>query len=156
MVREGTGDFAALALELKFLKDKDGKAKEEVEVQRTLLRNAAAEVRSEVLSMKKNLEDRERDLVGATAEAKDARMRQRALEDQMQAYESRLRALETENEALGTALKEEREKVSDLTTFEDEDKKLESQAAEMYSKKVVSLERSLESLSKKRFLDYQK
>ena len=147
--REAEDRAAALALELKFLKDKDDKAKEEVEVQRTLLRNAAAEVRSEVLSMKKNLEDRERDLVGATAEAEDARMRQRALEDQMQASEARLRALETENDALGTALEDEREKVNDLTTFEDEDKKLESQAAEMYSKKVVSLERSLESLSKK-------
>ena len=59
--REAEDRAAALALELKFLRDKDDKAKEEVEVQRTLLRNAAAEVRSEVLSMKKNLEDKERE-----------------------------------------------------------------------------------------------
>ncbi|UPR02675.1 hypothetical protein HOP50_10g60020 [Chloropicon primus] len=140
--REAEDRAAALSEQLKMLRDKDKETREDVEMQRKLLRKAASEVKVEVVSMQQALKDKENELEAARKEAEEARTNQGNLESDIKRYEDRV-------EDLASALRGEKERVKDLAVFEEEVKVLETQSAKLYSEKVVTLEQSLEDLSRK-------
>ena len=129
--REAEDRAAALSVELKFLKDKEKKAKQDVETQKRLLRKAAAEVKQEALEMREKL-----------SEAKE-------LELELELLKLDLNKTQKENAALSASLEGERAKLGELMQLEEKGESAHASSSEMYSEKVKSLEESLVELSGK-------
>ena len=147
--REAEDRAAALALELKFLKEKEEKSLEEIATQKQYLRKAAAEVRTEVLTMRAALEEKEKELERTISEANEAQMTKLELQEELSKSQLDVQNLEEalmDREAL---LEKEKSRLSELERLEKKGENASASSSAMYSKQVETLETSLVELSQK-------